>query len=188
VLWISHSAGGNCGADELLWILATTSKTSVAFAGESRHKYGMTTQHPTWGLEKLEAKATADIGIRLKEAYDLGRSDMRCELMTLLSIPQDSGDAIPKGGPLGAVVRTAAKAPPGTVRPAILAMIEASEGLLTEQILKATGFKENSVRGTLSNLQKQGEIERSAGRWIRKKSKDGPAVAEQDPDDAKELP
>jgi len=130
----------------------------------------MTTQRSILALEKIEAKATADIGVRLKEAYDLGRDDMRRELMIVLGAPVST-----PGATLGAtdVGRTDAKARPGTVRPVILAMIERCDGLLTEQILKETGFKENSVRGTLSTLQKQGEIERAAGRWI-KKSKGAP--------------
>jgi hypothetical protein len=131
----------------------------------------MTTNRSILALEKIEAKAASDIGVRLKEAYDLGRDDMRRELMVVLGAPVST-----TGGSLGAndVRRTDAKAPPGTVRPVILAMIKRADGLLTEQILKETGFKENSVRGTLSTLQKQGEIERAAGRWIEK-SKGAPA-------------
>jgi hypothetical protein len=48
-------------------------------------------------------------------------------------------------------------------------MIEQSPGVSTEQILAATGFKENSVRGTLSTLAKEGRIERHLKTWIAKR-------------------
>ena len=91
----------------------------------------------------------------------MGREDMRKELLTLLhpSIRQTDTDVPPTVAPT--------KAPPGTVRPAILNMIEQSSGVSTEQIMTATGFKENSVRGTLSTLHKERKIARNAeGQWI----------------------
>jgi hypothetical protein len=121
-------------------------------------------------LDKLAVRATADIASLIREAYELGREDMRRELMALLS--RESGDAVALVGevhvPNIANARVSTKAPPGTVRPAIVKMIEGSPGVSTEQILTATGFKENSVRGTLSTLHKEGKIARNAqGYWIK---------------------
>jgi hypothetical protein len=121
-------------------------------------------------LEKISSTATAEIARLVREAYELGREDMRRELVALLS--PASGDAVTLVGevhvPNIASARTSTKAPPGTVRPAILKMIEQSPSVSTEQILVATGFKENSVRGTLSTLHKEGKIKRNAqGCWIR---------------------
>jgi hypothetical protein len=121
-------------------------------------------------LEKIASRATADIARLLREAYELGRGDMRRELMALLS--PASGNTVATVGEVHvatiASVRTSTKAPPGTVRPAIFKMIEESSGVSTDQILTATCFKENSVRGTLSTLHKEGKIARNAqGYWIR---------------------
>jgi Protein of unknown function (DUF3489) len=110
-------------------------------------------------LNKLAARATADIESLVREAYEMGREDMRKELLTLLHPSPRQTDAPPTVAPT--------KAPPGTVRPAILNMIEQSSGVSTEQIMTATGFKENSVRGTLSTLHKERKIARNAeGQWI----------------------
>jgi hypothetical protein len=123
------------------------------------------------GLNRLSAQATADIESIIRKVYEMGREDMRRELMALLS--PASGDAVAVVGevhvPNIANARTSTKAPPGTVRPAILKMIEGSSGVSTEQILDATGFKENSVRGTLSTLAKEGRIERHLKTWIAKR-------------------
>jgi hypothetical protein len=99
--------------------------------------------------------------------------------MELLA-PERSYDGIASTGPLPdvSVARTSGKAPPGTVKPAILNLIETSSGLLTEQIVKITGFKENSVRGTISALSKEGKIRRNGGgHWI-KKSETAPLLGE----------
>jgi DeoR/GlpR family transcriptional regulator of sugar metabolism len=81
--------------------------------------------------------------------------------------------------PIIANAQTSTKAPPGTVRPAIVKMIEQSPGVSTEQILAATGFKENSVRGTLSTLHKEGKITRNAqGYWIKKLEASAEQLAE----------
>jgi hypothetical protein len=124
------------------------------------------------GLNNLSARATADIESIVRKAYEMGREDMRRELMALLSPSARDGVEATTPTSYGydaAVARAPAKAPPGTVRPAIVKMIELSSGVSTEQILAATGFKENSVRGTLSTLHKEGKIERNAqGYWIKK--------------------
>jgi hypothetical protein len=98
------------------------------------------------------------------------RDRRHSELMALLS--PASGNTVATVGEVHvatiASVRTSTKAPPGTVRPAIFKMIEESSGVSTDQILTATCFKENSVRGTLSTLHKEGKIARNAqGYWIR---------------------
>jgi|ERR1700677_3369409 hypothetical protein len=121
------------------------------------------------GLNSLSAQATADIESLIRKVYEMGREDMRRELMALLS--PSSGDAVAVVEEVHVTnitnARTSTKAPPGTVRPAIIKMIEGSSGVSTEQILAATGFKENSVRGTLSTLHKEQKIARNAdGHWV----------------------
>jgi len=137
---------------------------------------------PPSELDKLISRASADIARLLKEAHDIGREEVAKEMMALLSPLRNAAAPI---GPLydtsaseGPVTRT--KAPPGTVKPAILALIEQSLGVTTEQIISTTGFKENSVRGTLSTLAKEGRIRRSFNQWFVKTNKapDGEAPTE----------
>jgi len=137
-----------------------------------RYKRDMITPRPIPALENLASEAAPHITRLLEKAYTIGRDDMRRELMALLS-PSRGSDGIAMTGTVSdanvIVARTSTKAPPGTVKPAILHMIENSPPLLTEQIISQTGFKENSVRGTLSALYKGGKIERtSGGLWTKK--------------------
>lgn len=60
------------------------------------------------------------------------------------------------------------RAAPGTVKPTILSIIANSQnGMLTREVVSATGFKPNSVRGTLWTLHNEGSIEKAdSGRWV----------------------
>ena len=79
-------------------------------------------------LEKLASTATADITRLLREAYEIGREDMRKELLSLLHpSPRQAVTDTP-------LTVAPAKAPPGTVRPAILNMIEQSSGVSTSKL------------------------------------------------------
>jgi hypothetical protein len=100
---------------------------------------------------------------------------MKRELMALLS-PSDTKAPDSSPSPNASVSRSPAKAAPGTVKPGILRILEESP-LSTEQIIKLTGFKENSVRGTLSTLLKAGEIERDGSLWKKKASISEPMEA-----------
>ena len=60
-----------------------------------------------------------------------------------------------------------ARVAPGTVKPGIVNVIRRSGGgMTTEEIIAATGFKPNSVRGTLSALKSGQAIDKSGNRWI----------------------
>jgi hypothetical protein len=118
-------------------------------------------------LDKLAVRATTNIDALILEAYEIGREDMRRELMALLSPSRASDHVAPSVFVDGGVV--ANKEPPGTVRPAILSMIESSNGIQVAEIIRATGFKENSVRGTVSTLAKEGKIFRNLNGWVAKK-------------------
>ncbi|WP_027052663.1 hypothetical protein [Mesorhizobium erdmanii] len=67
-----------------------------------------------------------------------------------------------------AETRDAERATPGTVKPAILAVVaKANHGISTKDIARATKFKYNSVRGTLWTLHKEHAIEKNEnGRWV----------------------
>src|SRR5208283_4850960 len=94
-------------------------------------------------LENLASRGKDDIARLLDQAYQLGRADMKRELMQLLSPIGGESDIASAGLPdAGAWARTSEKAPPGTVKPAILSLVHGSSGLLTEEIIAQTGFKE----------------------------------------------
>jgi hypothetical protein len=119
------------------------------------------------GLAKLADSAAANTASLIREAYEMGREDMRKELLTLLYPSRPQGADASKIVAHDADNARATKAPPGTVRPAILKLIEEGSGVSTERILAETGFKENSVRGTLSTLHRERKIARNAeGYWI----------------------
>jgi hypothetical protein len=59
------------------------------------------------------------------------------------------------------------RATPGTVKPALASIIATSSvGVTTETIIARTGFKENSVRGTLHSLRTEGKIEKKGNLWF----------------------
>jgi hypothetical protein len=121
-------------------------------------------------IESLTSRAAADIGRVIEEAYRQGREDMKRELMAVLSpsAPRSANTTVSLGiTKLAVVPQTGGKLPPGTVKPTILKLImDTPGGLPTEEIIAKTGFKENSVRGTLSGLLKLGQVFRSGKNWV----------------------
>jgi hypothetical protein len=60
----------------------------------------------------------------------------------------------------------ATRVTPGTVKPTILRLIrESGRGLTTQEITTRTGFKPNSVRGTLWTLRKEGAVVHKGDHW-----------------------
>ena len=63
--------------------------------------------------------------------------------------------------------RPEGRAPLGSVKPAIKSLIEKAEGGISAgDIVKQTGFKENSVRGTLSALKTERFAPRNGELWF----------------------
>lgn len=61
-----------------------------------------------------------------------------------------------------------ARAIPGTVKPTIIRLLSQHPGgLTTKRIAEITGIKQNSVRGTLWNLQQENEVSKSEGGLYR---------------------
>lgn len=65
---------------------------------------------------------------------------------------------------------------PGTVKPAILKLVQETPGGLSQEMIESlTGFKHNSVRGTLWNLANEGMIRRNDdGRYVAVKENEPP--------------
>ncbi len=124
----------------------------------------------------------------LTEAFESGRNagrreaedDLRAKLAGLFTAPQV---LIPPTEP--AATRSPAqpfeiehdiplpprRASPGSVRPVITKLIEATVfGLTVDEITAQTGIKPNSVRGTLWTLGNEGMAEKVNGKWFAKKT------------------
>ena len=116
------------------------------------------------GLLQGERDAAAKLQSKLMELFEGGVGSPSTKENSLLTFPEDS-DAKP-----GSEERVA----PGTVKPAILSLLRGSQrGLSVRQIEDATGFKHNSVRGTIWTLQKEGQVFRGeGGRWHAKPDPD----------------
>jgi hypothetical protein len=130
----------------------------------------MEPESPIPALQDLADRVSTDIVRALAEAYAIGREDMKRELMAVLSpsSPDRARTSVGLGIKNPAIVPHAVgKLPPGTVKPTILKLVmDAPGGISTEEIISKTGFKENSVRGTLSGLLKLGQVFRSGKNWV----------------------
>jgi hypothetical protein len=117
---------------------------------------------PNSQIEDIQSRATQDVRKLLEEAFEAGRANMKRELATFLS----GGDTAPMTVTVSPA-DTEGRAPSGTVKPGIKALIEnAGNGITASQIIEKTGFKENSVRGTLSALKAEGFAERRGELWV----------------------
>jgi hypothetical protein len=125
-------------------------------------------------IENILSRATQDVRKLLEAAFEAGRMDMKRELETFLS----RSDTALFTGTVGPAPDIESRAPSGTVKPGIKALIEnASNGITASEIVEKTGFKENSVRGTLSALKADGFAERRGELWFMSQEKSPPALA-----------
>jgi hypothetical protein len=113
----------------------------------------------------------------LREAFDAGVEHGRNDAVALLKQQIVGFLANPQPTFLGSAAvpdtldtETEEKQPraaPGTVKPTIIRMITDGGlfGTTTEELIERTGFKPNSVRGTVSTLQSEGIITKHGDRW-----------------------
>jgi hypothetical protein len=126
-------------------------------------------------IDDILSRATQDIRKLLEEAFEAGRNDMRRELLAVLSHTGQPAHFELAGSDADLQV---GRAPSGTVKPTIKAYIEnAKDGILTSEIIEKTGFKVNSVRGTLSTLKAEGFADRRGELWFLSERKGSPALA-----------
>jgi hypothetical protein len=137
-------------------------------------------------IEDILSRATDGLRELLKEAYESGRAkereDMKRELVAFLSHKDQSLEIALAASSIALVGSGAdlhvVRAPAGTVKPQIKVMIEnASDGITASEIIEKTGFKENSVRGTLSALKTEGFAKRRGEFWFLSERKGPLAVA-----------
>jgi hypothetical protein len=123
---------------------------------------------PDSQIKDIHSRAMQDVRKLLEEAFEAGRADMRREMLALLSDNSRQTFYRPTVTLTGSDADLeVGRAPSGTVKPAIKELIEkAPNGILASDIIEKTGFKENSVRGTLSALKAEGFAERRGELWF----------------------
>jgi hypothetical protein len=136
---------------------------------------------PDSQIENFLSRATQDLRKLLEEAFEAGRVDGKREIAALLSNVLPPQQIVSAGPPLpllqAAMANSEGRAPSGTVKPAIKELIEkAPNGIRASDIIERTGFKDNSVRGTLAALRAEGFAERHGELWVLSQKKGSPAL------------
>jgi hypothetical protein len=148
-------------------------------------------------IDALLSKASVALRPLLEEAYSAGMADGRRQAANEFRSKIDSAlrTALAEGEPSPSLItaprqkaprqsatesEAETRATPGTVKPTILNLIRSSpHGLTTREIEEQTGFKHNSVRGTVWALHSRDQlIARSGDRWVDAKNETPPADAE----------
>jgi hypothetical protein len=126
-------------------------------------------------LASRVSEATSSFTQLLDEAYSQGFND------GLAAGKQETGDQLLKfiasmnTDHIPAIIRNeppssdeGERVPPGTVKPTVLQTIQQfPDGISIRDIEKLTGFKHNSIRGTVWLLQKEGSVQKGEGNlWI----------------------
>lgn len=76
------------------------------------------------------------------------------------------GDFEPTIRELKVQVDAEVRATPGTVKPTIEKIVRESSGVTMQEIVEKTGFKFNSVRGTLYTLKSEGVVDKWGEQWF----------------------
>lgn len=134
--------------------------------------------------------AIHSIKMSLTILYEAGRqtgrqeaaAEFKAKLAGLLDIEGKS--EIPDKASAMAVAKstTHTRATPGSVKPAILKLVQDNDGMTSVEIQMASGIKYNSVRGTLWQLAQEREIEKRGNKWFASSQKDKTVDAGDQPD------
>jgi len=139
---------------------------------------------PNRQIEEILSLATQDVRKLIEAAFEAGRADMRRELFALLTDNNRQTELAPIGSLADfheTIDHGNGRAPSGTVKPAIKDLIKNSaNGIRASDIIERTGFKDNSVRGTLAALRAEGFAERRGEFWYLSQRK-GPLTAASEP-------
>ncbi len=133
-------------------------------------------------IENIIEDGVAALERLLREAFDAGiahghqwaKDELRARVDSVFNEtpPQPETHVLTAKGGLFSVsgVRaeaTITRAAPGTVKPTIIRLIQEANphGISTDDLIENTGFKPNSVRGTVSTLQAEGIISKIENKW-----------------------
>ncbi|MDR3449417.1 MAG: hypothetical protein P4M15_06685 [Alphaproteobacteria bacterium] len=131
-------------------------------------------------IQEILSGGSAVLEAMLREAFEAGKAEAAAEMRAKMAAMIDSVagavaanvSAIPPYPPTvtmtSAIPYPEPRAAPGTVKPTILRLIEESVffGMSTDELIAKTGFKPNSVRGTVSALQSDNAIYKEGDRWF----------------------
>ena len=139
----------------------------------------------TRDISQIHAEGSEGITLLIQEAYEAGRiagaADAKRRFQSkLASLLSDGSDVAPTADDLPEseqpsslpektselVQHTSKRASPGSVKPQVAALVaKYIDGISAEMIAQVTGFKFNSVRGTLWTLGNEGVVERQGSKW-----------------------
>lgn len=142
-------------------------------------------------MDEVQEELRQTVNRLLAETYHIGRSDgeavarkeageLRAKMLELLGgayeqqriTTEAEAKVEQESAPTGGEQQPrASRVAPGTVKPELIRRIENSlEGVTTEALIDETGFKPNSVRGTLSTLHITDKVITKLGnKWISRK-------------------
>lgn len=132
-------------------------------------------------IDQIKTDAGKSLEQLLTEAFEagrvVGREESAAEFREFRNKLAHILDAEPvQAGPIAMEHQAGGRATPGSVKPAILNLIIANPGLSQDEIQQKTGFKPNSVRGTLWTLSAQDKaIHKVSGYWYPGPEKEEPA-------------
>jgi hypothetical protein len=121
-------------------------------------------------LDSIIAASAEALRPLLREAFEAGRAeasaDLKAKIADLLSVGQSTPSSIPSPG-RAAPVYSNGRAAQGSIKPMIAKIIVESttDGLTPGEITHRTGFKPNTVRGTIWTLGQEGAIVKRGNRW-----------------------
>lgn len=124
-------------------------------------------------IQKMISDAADALRPLIEEAFAAGKDEGRREAADEFKakigaiLGEESAPSKPSTPSVTGAPDEEARAPSGTVKPAVLRLIRESQGgITTTEITRLTGFKHNSIRGTLWGLQKEGKITKRGNRWV----------------------
>jgi hypothetical protein len=120
----------------------------------------------------------------LNEGRKLATAEMAVKLSNVIGgvIPPSPPDAKMQPAGLSSQEDRRKRAPQGTIKPALLkALTDYQAGLSSSDLVALTGFKENTVRGTLRQLLIEGAVEKRGQFWAVAIKNEGPAIQSAEP-------
>jgi hypothetical protein len=119
-------------------------------------------------IDHIASPALDTLRAALRKAFEAGRAAEREAMKTqLLAVLTEAPDSVAARGHIAEQTVNDVRAQPGTVKPAIKDIIvNAADGIRASQIIAQTGFKDNSVRGTLASLKAEGVAVRRGDLWF----------------------
>lgn len=133
-------------------------------------------------ITQIFDRAASTIRAMLFDAYEAGRqigrkeaaAEFKAKIADFLEQEPKAKHVVVSVTGVSAEAQTS-RAAPGSVKPAIMKLVQDSGGMSLRDIEQATGFKYNSVRGTLWQLQQEDKIVKDGDIYRAVSQKNEPA-------------